>query len=88
MVPYVPHALLTEQFGMKQHNGQQMLLSTAGQQLTRSPRKISFYFRGGVLHGVDCKKNHTWVRKAAYETFRFIKGAKSVLKKQRLIPFN
>jgi len=44
---------------------------------------VPFYFRGGVLHGVDCKKNGTWVRKAAYETFRKIPGAKFEVKESR-----
>ena len=59
MVPYVPHALLTQLWGRSsaQGNGQQQLASTAGHALTKSRRAVPFYFRGGVLHGVDCKKN-------------------------------
>jgi hypothetical protein len=37
---------------------------------------VMVLFTGGVLHGVDCKKNGTWVRRAAYETFRKIPMAK------------
>jgi len=36
MVPYVPHALLTQLWGRTGGNGQQQLASTAGHALTRS----------------------------------------------------
>ena len=29
-------------------------------------REIALYFRGSVMHGVNCKFGDTWVRKAAY----------------------
>jgi hypothetical protein len=74
MLPYVPHALLTTKWGP---NAPFHLASSAmTTHRLRMKRRITFYFRGGVLHGVDCKKNGTWVRKAAYETFRQIRGAK------------
>ena len=70
-VPYAPHALLTKDvkplWSFDVH---------ARHRKVADHRPISFYFRGGVLHGVDCKKNGTWVRRAAYEMFRRIKGSK------------
>ena len=74
MVPYVPHALLTSRWGRSSMYN--LASSAQTTQRLRMKRRITFYFRGGVLHGVDCKKNGTWVRKAAYETFRQIRGAK------------
>jgi len=38
-------------------------------------RNITYYFRGGLLHGVDCKKKGTWVRREAFEAFGDIRGA-------------
>ena len=39
-------------------------------------RNVTFFFRGGILHGVDCKRKGTWVRRAAFEAFSEIPGAR------------
>jgi len=39
-------------------------------------RNVTFFFRGGILHGVDCKRKGTWVRRAAFEAFSEIPNAK------------
>jgi hypothetical protein len=39
-------------------------------------RNVTFFFRGGMLHGVDCKRKGTWVRRAAFEAFSEIPHAR------------
>lgn len=50
VVPYVPHALLTR------WRDRPLDTDGAGNVSGSANRDITFFFRGGLLHGVDCKK--------------------------------
>ena len=51
-------------------------IDVLAENLTSVARNVTFFFRGGILHGVDCKRRGTWVRRAAFEAFSEIPGAR------------
>jgi len=61
LAPYVPHAWLTKWGYFRDVRG--------------LARPYSFYFRGGVLHGIDCKRKGTWLRRAVMESLADIPGS-------------
>ena len=64
VAPYVAHALLTKKGGSRCEGRRETLLSMDRRGTV--DREINLYFRGSVMHGVNCKYGDTWVRKAAY----------------------